>query len=874
MASSVGVVYQLDFLVNDKNAKKAIETMQKQAETMLKTLDKFNLKQATKQVENLKEPIKQATKQVQELEKAKKQVGKDVRNPFSKVKKGSEDALKSVNNMMKKIGTGALYRMGSMITQGFSQALKDYSEIDFGLRGASAKSGGFGNDYKDYFKLTNQVGASTKFRNLQVSEALNAGTTLGIKKDEMMAILPATAQLAQAFNTDIPKAMEITKMHMNTYMLDSGKSQKVTDMIAVTAKNSAADIDRLAEGFKYVGGKAKALNIPLEQVYAVLGKMNDSGFTGSTAGTSFNMFLSALGNNKKRSGLEGVLGQKVTDERGNLLELSKILTMISEKTKTMGTADRQGFLGQIFGERGGRTINAFLNQGVEGLKKLQNEIKNSEGAAKSMADYMMGGSAGAIETLMSTLESTFQTLLKALNPLIIPLAGSLTLVAKGIMEINNRMPYLVEFVAFLSAFVVGKAILPLIIIHLTKIGNLIKVVFASPTLLALAVALIVVLELFQRWKEYLSENEEANKSWNKILRNSKYILKSLLDILTDVVFGVLGLSDGQKKAGKEADKTNNKTKSLAEKMEDFNKKLAILSIRLRDLRKYLAENQKAFTILRNVLIGLLVIKTLVGLFQSLSLAIGLVNGALTFLAANPIVAVVLLVIGVVTLLVFWFIKLYKENERFREIVNMVWNFVKEHILSIVAIIVAGPFGILIAGLIELYKNNEDFKNIVDTAWTTIQQIIEDAINVILQSMDVLIDKFKQAGKSFQDFRQTASEKFHGLGNGFGLAQSKIKGFKRNATGTDHFMSGNRGGMTTIDERGDEAIWLPNGSMIANNTTTKDMLNELKSINSGNGKSASVVKKISATFGNIIIHSNDGKKVANELLSQLENLEVV
>ena len=50
-------------------------------------------------------------------------------------------------------------------------------------------------------------------------------------------------------------------------------------------------VPRLAEGFKYVGASGKALGVPMETVYAMLGKMNDNGLLGSTAGTGFNQML-------------------------------------------------------------------------------------------------------------------------------------------------------------------------------------------------------------------------------------------------------------------------------------------------------------------------------------------------------------------------------------------------------------------------------------------------------------------------------------------------------------------------------------------------------------------------------------------------------
>ena len=88
------------------------------------------------------------------------------------------------------------------------------------------------------------------------------------------------------------------------------------------------------------------------------------------------------------------------------------------------------------------------------------------------------------------------------------------------------------------------------------------------------------------------------------------------------------------------------------------------------------------------------------------------------------------------------------------------------------------------------------------------------------------------------------------------------------------MAGSNGGMTHIDEQGDEAIWLPNGSMVARNTTTRQMLGELKSINSKSSRGSSGAKATYVSFGDINITSNDGRKVANELLDQLSQIGVV
>ena len=830
-ANGVGVVYELDFLINDKTARTAIDKMLQHAQKFVDTLDKVSLKRACDEAKRWQSELKRTETAQEKIKRYNDVLGKSVKNPFDKVKKGANDTEKAIGTMLKKIGTGALYNAGAMLTQGLSQSFQDFSSIDFNVRGASAKSGGFGKDYKDYIKLVNQVGGNTRFTNMQTSEALNAGATLGIKKEEMMQMLPATAQLAQAFNTDIPKAMEVTKMHMNTYSLAGKDAQRVTDMIAVTSRNSAADIDRLSEGFKYVGGKAKALNIPLEQVYAVLGKMNDSGFTGSTAGTSFNMFLSNITKGKKRAMLEDTLGKKITNSKGDLLELSQILTMISEKTKTMGTADRAGFLNSVFGERGGRVMDVFLNQGVEGMKKLQDEIKNSEGAAKAMSDYMMSGSAGAIETFTSTMESAFQSTFQSLSPLIVPVAGALTLVAQGIITINEKVPMLGEFLAIMSAFVLGKAILPLIIGKLKLIGGLVKTAFSSPGLIALTIGLVILFELFRRWKQYLSENQEANRQWQEILFNGKEILKSVGGAIWEIIKALFGLTDSQQKAGKATGITKDKTATLADKMKEFKVKLTEVNLKIRDFTKWVSENGtkvketgEKILIFIGILTGLSIINGIITMIEGMTAAlttlgliapgVGATVGASFTAMLGPIGAVILALAALYLA--------YKLADKYNS-----WDMQKEKARR----------GEYTGSVMRNIAFEKEFKK---------------------EKADKINNTSKNAIKS-------------GAGK---AANAGAAVFKKKAVGTDNFMAGSNGGMTHIDEQGDEAIWLPNGSMVARNTTTRQMLGELKSINSKSNRGSSGTKATYVSFGDINITSNDGRKVANELLDQLSQIGVV
>ena len=65
---------------------------------------------------------------------------------------------KRVKGLLNKVCDRVLYKVESFIIQAGMEALQEYRQTDYELRGASAKTGGYGTDLKEYRKLTKQVG--------------------------------------------------------------------------------------------------------------------------------------------------------------------------------------------------------------------------------------------------------------------------------------------------------------------------------------------------------------------------------------------------------------------------------------------------------------------------------------------------------------------------------------------------------------------------------------------------------------------------------------------------------------------------------------------------------------------------------------------
>ena len=889
MSSELGITYSLEFVIKDKRALDAIQNMMKNAQKLVDTLDKVSLEKASKQAQNFKADIKQASDSLKNLNKEKAKTEKKVKNPVKPVEEGAKkanSAMKMLNTTIHDIARGARYRIGSFLVQQAGQAMQDFSNIDFDIRAAAAKTGGFGKDYKELLRLGNRVGAETTYTNSDVAKAINSGATLGIKADEMKSILPSAAQFGQAFHVeDLAYVIEAVKMQMNAYGLSGKDAIKVTDMMAVTSKNTAANLENLREGFKYVGTSAKQLDIPLETLYAMLGKLNDNNILGSSAGTGLNEMFKSMANFKKRGKLEELIGP-VTDSKGNLQDVVGIMERLKTVTDKMGNADKASVLQTIFGTRGGRTVGALLNNNtLNQLKQLQEQIKNSQGMAKFLSDFMMNGPGGAIERFLSTLESAFQSVFSSLAPLIIPVSMALVGLLNIIILINEKVPWLAQMVTIFGALIIGKFIFGAIIVKVLAFISAIKASALAMGGLKLAImggvviALVIAFNLFQRWLDYLSQNEAANREWQGTLKALGDTFQSLIGLISEFVLALFGMTQKQRDAKNGLKDTKKNGEDVVQTLKDLRENIEAFRQKIEGAKKWIDDNANSIQTWGKAL------AIIIGIVYSLTTAMSILNFVISL---NPIVLVVTAIIVALGLLWVSLQWLYNNVAWFRDMVNFIWSSIKDHWTMIIGAIIGGPFGFFIGALIELYNKNEEFRNLCDIVWGAIKEIVKSACDIVVGAINGITGALKEALGALNDL---LNGRWSELGNrvasiprnvgnfflGEGLTNHFLgapKGKKQaKATGADYFQGWKSGGYTTVDEQGDEAIWLPNGSMIARNTTTRDILNTAKAIRNNTRGGVSGGKTI-VNHNTIYVKANDSKGAAHEIINELEKLGIV
>ena len=107
MASGVGVTYELEFVIKDKNAKQWIQSMQKEAERLAKALDKVTLNNFNKQIQHMQKHLQSQGNQLKSQLKIAQDMmkslgtGKNVKSGLDNVKREAQEAKKKMDELNK-----------------------------------------------------------------------------------------------------------------------------------------------------------------------------------------------------------------------------------------------------------------------------------------------------------------------------------------------------------------------------------------------------------------------------------------------------------------------------------------------------------------------------------------------------------------------------------------------------------------------------------------------------------------------------------------------------------------------------------------------------------------------------------------------------
>lgn len=336
------------------------------------------------------------------------------RGAFVGMAKGAKMAKDGMANVKKGFAGARWVALG--LSAGVVKTVKDFADFDFQMTKSISLTKDGAENVQRLTSFAKRMGAETFFTSKQAAEGMEILARTGLKTDEIMAALPKVLQLAAAEGLDLARAAEVVTKSGNQFGISMDEAGRIADTFAFVSKNTATNVDQLAEAMKFVGTKAgRSMNIPLEQTVGVAGLLANVAADASVGGTTLNNALIKIGKaakgGKVRVGKFTAQIEQMTDpktgKRGvNLVETMRNISRQAARIKD--PVKRAAALTKLLGIRGEKASLAFSaafspEKAKETEKFFDSLNQGVEGAAKSLADAQINTVAGQFKIFQSAV---------------------------------------------------------------------------------------------------------------------------------------------------------------------------------------------------------------------------------------------------------------------------------------------------------------------------------------------------------------------------------------------------------------------------------------------------------------------------------------
>lgn len=296
---------------------------------------------------------------------------------FVRALAGARGALASFAASTRRLGT--LQIMGGVaIAAPIAAAVKEFSNLEGRLNEVRALSGASARQMLDLAAGVSQVGLESGRPLVEVARAMGELSRAGVAIGDIKQATAVISDFSLAAGVEMGRSVEIGIQTLTAFGLETNQLVRVTDVMQEMANATVSDVESLADGFRYAGQSSKLFGLSLEEAGSAIAFLQQSGLTGSTAGTAFNQFLLQTVQNVDK--LEGALGP-LRDAGGDPIPMVDILAKLRDAVSGMGRFERLDFLNKMFDVRGMRGAAALV-ENIEGWSDLLDKANNSMGSTR------------------------------------------------------------------------------------------------------------------------------------------------------------------------------------------------------------------------------------------------------------------------------------------------------------------------------------------------------------------------------------------------------------------------------------------------------------------------------------------------------------
>jgi TP901 family phage tail tape measure protein len=337
---------------------------------------------------------------------------------------GAGVRLQSIGSSMQSSGAMLTAALTVPLVGAAIQIVKTGVEFEKTMNTISGVTQSSTDDMDKFREKAMEMGAATVFSANDAATALLELSKAGFTTEEALGAIDKVLELAAASGMSMGEAAEMSARTIRAFGLEVTDLGHVNDVLAKAVNASTLEVTDLQTAFRYVGPIARGLGMDIETTTAAIGLMRDNGIAAETAGRGLREGLTRLLNPTLAvRQVMAELGIDTFKSGGKLMQLGDIV----ETLRTRGADTAQ--IMKLFGDAAGPGMEALVRMGGAALADFTQMLRDSEGAAKAMADAAMKGLPGALEETKGAIETASLSISKALEPALLLVLGAVRALA-------------------------------------------------------------------------------------------------------------------------------------------------------------------------------------------------------------------------------------------------------------------------------------------------------------------------------------------------------------------------------------------------------------------------------------------------------------
>lgn len=460
-------------LLKDKQSElsSAIEqTKQKieEEEKALQALSDKGVDETSEQFRNLKTQIdidnaslKDLQSQMKDFGSVGKQVLQDVGSKMQEVGK----KIQSVGDSISSVGSSLTTKLTVPIVAAGTTAVAKFAEVDKTMN-LVAQTMGIDEEQANNLNtaMENAAKNSTFGMNDAATAMLNFARA-GLGAEEAAAAIAPAMNLAAGAGGELEVVSAGLTATINGFGDSFSQTEYYANVFANACNNSALDVNTLSEAMSVAAPIFAASGKTVEDAALYMGIMGNAGIEASVAANSLKTGFARLADGSGEVGKElEALNVEIFNSDGTMRDLVTVQKELHDAFAGLSEEEQLAAASTIFGKNQMASWLALINTAPADVSALSDAINVTSNTTQEMADAMMGGFGGSIESLKSSIDVLMTSLGRLAAEYLTPVIDKIQGVIDNFMALDDETKnHIIQIAGIVAAvgpvlLIVGKVI--------------------------------------------------------------------------------------------------------------------------------------------------------------------------------------------------------------------------------------------------------------------------------------------------------------------------------------------------------------------------------------------------------------------------------